>query len=291
MSFDAPGWLACIAVAVLLAWTARRRERRDRSALRAWSGADASVGKDGRSRRRISAGSELVGAALIAAALAQPRCARETAAAPAPACIFVLDASRSMLARDVVPDRFGAARAAILAEMERDPARRFGVVTFAGAAEEVARPTADRAALAALLAELDPRRIASPGSDVAPALGLALDRLESSEQRGEIRVISDGDWDDDEGARAAASRAAAAGVLIGGVTVGGGLAIEVAGADAPTLARPQRLASIATPPKRRALDHDGSGTAGGGAPWWHFALVGAGIVLLGLRHGIEGEER
>jgi Ca-activated chloride channel family protein len=59
--------------------------------------------------------------------------------------ILVVDASRSMLAKDVKPTRLGAAQAAVQTFLDRVPDRlRVGLVVFAGEAQLGAPPTTDR---------------------------------------------------------------------------------------------------------------------------------------------------
>lgn len=226
MSFALPVWAAAAAAVVALAaWRARDR--------RAWC--------------------EALSIALLLLALSGPRLqpAATPHERPLP-CVVVLDASRSMLARDVAPDRFGAACARIAARVRGEAGRRFGLVAFAGSAWTVAPPTADGDALLALLAELDPRRVARPGSAAHGGVATALDRLEA-EGGGELWLLTDGEWDG-EALDPLAQRARAAGITFVAEAVGTAEPTAIDDGDAPsavsetTTAQPERVAALASPP-------------------------------------------
>lgn len=99
----------------------------------------------GRSWRRIVPPVLLALAlALLAVAVARPR-ARTLVPAPGSTVILVMDASRSMDARDVRPSRLGAAQEAVGTFLDRVPKNvRVGLIVFAGEAQVGAPPTTDR---------------------------------------------------------------------------------------------------------------------------------------------------
>ena len=225
MSFAAPawGWLA-LALLLFAVWRARDR--------RAWL--------------------DVVAALLLIVTLARPQ--RNSTTLPReipPPCVAVVDLSRSMLARDVAPNRFAAAVARLTERIGAEPGRRFGVVAFAGDAWRVAPPTADSEALRELLAELDPQRVDRPGSDPAAGIALALELI--ADARGsELFVLSDGEWDGGE-VEPLLERARAAGVRVTASAVGTPTAAPIP-ADAMageqereaelTTARPERVAAL-----------------------------------------------
>ena len=190
MTFGAPLWgfalLAIVAAAIALA----RRDARARATLPGATGRLREGGvRDRATWRRVCEG---FGGTLLIAALALPRCDSAGGAAPKPALLLV-DVSRSMLAEDADGSRFERARRGAGEALAALAGRRVGLVTFAGASEEIAPPTADLAALRALLDEVDPRRTLEPGSEPAPALERALQRLPEG---GDVLLFSDGEWDD-----------------------------------------------------------------------------------------------
>jgi Ca-activated chloride channel family protein len=294
VTIAAPLWLLLLPVALALAAVAERRRRAARAALRAESG-DVDRARAGGSVEGTLA---LAGCAVLCVALARPDwSARDDGRREPPPCIFVLDGSRSMLAQDVAPNRFAAASARLLERARAEPGRRFGLVLFAGDAREVAPPTSDVDALAALLQELDPRRLADPGSDVGRGLERALARL-APPARGEIVVLSDGEWDGGE-SDAAAAHARELGVRVvaecfGGPTPapivlrdesGAPLASEPA---ALTTAAPARVAALASGPD--AVVDSPADDADSRAAHRFRAWALAGLLLLAGAHWRAGRD-
>jgi len=108
--------------------------------------------------------------------------------------LIALDASRSMLAADVRPTRYGAATNALdhfFAETKGD---RIGIVTFAGVGYLNAPLTFDTTALRTILSYINPLTLSDPGSSISAALDRAARFFTSNNlpQRTLI-VISDGE--------------------------------------------------------------------------------------------------
>lgn len=164
-------------------------------------------------RRRIAAGSRharlpparrplkavcfLSGLTLIALAAAGPGLGLETVAAgPARSLhlILALDCSRSMLARDLHPDRLAAAKELALSVLAKLPGVEAGLVGFAGRAWLACPVTADRAGLALVLDALSPGDAPLGGTSTPAALEasrLALAGI--GEGAGAVVVLSDGE--------------------------------------------------------------------------------------------------
>lgn len=147
---------------------------------------------------------------------------------------LVLDVSRSMLARDLEPNRLERQRlfaTRLLRELRGD---RIGLVAFAGRAYTLAPLTTDHSALHLYLDALDPDIISQGGSSLAAAItqGVDLVRDASSASRDRVVVlVSDGEALEDESAVIAAiDRARNHGVTIHAVGVG-----TPAGAPVPEL--------------------------------------------------------
>lgn len=86
----------------------------------------------------------LLAIAALCVGLARPRVDRLVPTERA-TVILVVDASRSMMAKDVKPTRLGAAQSAVRTFLDRVPDRlRVGLVVFAGEAQVGAPPTTDR---------------------------------------------------------------------------------------------------------------------------------------------------
>jgi Ca-activated chloride channel family protein len=126
--------------------------------------------------RRFKTACFLSGLALVALAAAGPGFGPEPAAGPPPAplrLIILLDCSRSMLARDLPPDRLTAAKALLLDVLSRLPEVEAGLVGFAGRAWLACPVTADRAALALYLDAIGPRDAPLGGTNPQTALEAA----------------------------------------------------------------------------------------------------------------------
>ena len=259
MTIESPGWLLLLAgapLAAALAWTGRRRAAGAVAALmgaaRGPRVARAALAK------RVTRGLLLaVAVALLALAAAGLRWGREAAA---PAAVdqevtVLLDLSYSMRAADVTPSRLHAAVAIVEAAASSLAPGRVGLTVFRGGTLDLLPPTADRRALAAVLAQVTealppaptpaqvrspawaapagegppPLPLPPPGSDIAGALEQVLGRLAARPQsRHTVVLVTDGEVTVDNrlgrgvlgaGVRAALT-AAGAGVTVLPVVIG-----------------------------------------------------------------------
>ncbi len=188
-------------------------------------------------------------------ALLQPLAGRAPGQPAQPDVVLCLDLSRSMSARDVRPDRLGAAMADIAAFAAAAPGARAGLVGFAGSAELVAPLTADLHAVARLAASLDPSRPLRGGTDLGPAVDTALAALRRAGAAAPaIVLLTDGE-DFGAGAAAAVERARAAGVAVACVAYGSesGSKIVVPGDDGEVYLRDERGEEVVTAPDRAGL--------------------------------------
>jgi Ca-activated chloride channel family protein len=157
-------------------------------------------------------GLSLLGLALLALALARPQCGSRTEIARQHGLdlAVVLDASRSMLAADVKPDRLGRAKLEIASLLDGLGGDRVAVVAFAGDAFVACPLTSDLAAAKLFLRAVEPDALPRQGTALAQALAAARDVLLASESRGRekvVLVVSDGE--DHEGGVASAAQALA----------------------------------------------------------------------------------
>jgi len=106
--------------------------------------------------------------------------------------VVCLDVSRSMLARDVTPDRLGRAKREIAALAEHAAGDRIGLVLFAGEARLRVPRTRDGASLAEMAARAGPWDVGRGGTDLASAVTVALGALKGREGQGAIVILSDG---------------------------------------------------------------------------------------------------
>lgn len=201
MSFAAPLFLLGTALALLvgglLLWgsvAATRSIARfgDPERVRALVTVDAA-------KRRAWKGVLLVLAvALTFVAAARPQYGKGTRLIPATNidAVIVLDYSKSMYARDVLPSRIFRAKVEVARLVRELEGARFAAVAFAG--EPMGFPlTADGAAIAQFLRQLDPNDMPVGGTAIARALQQARDLLlrdpKSAEHKRIILLITDGE--------------------------------------------------------------------------------------------------
>lgn len=155
--------------------------------------------------------------------------------------LFVVDVSRSMRARDVLPDRLERAKAEIAAFLPRLADHRVGVVAFAGTAFVQCPLTTDAEAVRLFLRGLMPESVPQGGTALAAGLGVALNalRAEAESQPGANRagrvvvVITDGE-DHDGGIDEAAVALKEEGVTVVLVGVGSTLGEPIPVVDGKT---------------------------------------------------------
>jgi Ca-activated chloride channel family protein len=116
--------------------------------------------------------------------------------------VVCLDVSRSMLARDVEPDRLGRAKALVRAMAREAKGDRLGLVAFAGEARVMAPLTEDMASFEEILDLADGTSVGRGGTDLGAALEAALGVLQG--RPGTVLLFTDGE--DLEGKGLAAAR-------------------------------------------------------------------------------------
>lgn len=163
--------------------------------------------------------------ALAFTALARPQYGRGTRLVPATNLdvVIVLDYSKSMYARDIVPSRIARAKAEVARLVRELAGARFGAVAFAG--EPIGFPmTSDGAAIAQFFRQLEPNDMPIGGTAIARALEKARELLasdpKSKNHNRVILLVTDGE--DLEGDPVAVAQAAAnEGTSIHVVQIGG----------------------------------------------------------------------
>ncbi|MBV9949934.1 MAG: VWA domain-containing protein [Myxococcales bacterium] len=142
--------------------------------------------------RRAVKGVLLVAAmALVFVALARPEFGSGTRIVPATNLdvVVVLDYSKSMYARDVVPSRIARAKAEVARLIQGLPGARFGAVAFAG--EPMSFPlTSDGAAISQFFRQLEPNDMPVGGTATARALERARELFaRDPKAKDHVRVI------------------------------------------------------------------------------------------------------
>ena len=175
-----PVWLHALWLApltLLLAWHAARARRRALERL-----GDSPLVQQitsGPRRRRLRACCLAAAVALIALALARPQHGTETRDVEHRGrdLVFVLDVSRSMLARDLAPSRLGRAKLWINDLVDDLGGDRVGLVAFAGAPAIKCPLTQDRAFFRLALDRLDTQSAPRGGTMIGDAIRKVLDDI------------------------------------------------------------------------------------------------------------------
>jgi Ca-activated chloride channel family protein len=210
----APWWWPALAVLPLLAFVVQRGEsaralRRERQFGRRH---EALLGAPVHGALRMACA--WLATALVLVALLRPVWGEAPGEPAGPDVVVCLDVSRSMLARDVPPNRLGAAQRELEALAGAPGGGRLGLVAFAGEARLVAPLSADFASVAAIGATLDPSFARVGGSDLGAAIDVAAAALQrAGSAMGSIVVLTDGE-DFAQRGRDAAQRARTAGLVV-----------------------------------------------------------------------------
>lgn len=226
MSFGQPAWLLAGAILVgLLVALLRRSDARRATDLARFVAARLvpELTTSLSPQRRLTKRALLLGSiGLLCAALARPLAGVEWEESRRRGIdvLIAVDVSKSMLARDVVPDRLARAKLAIADLAEGLEGDRLGLIAFAGSAFLQCPLTLDRTAFLESLGALAPGIVETPGSDFASALTVAEEALRTEGRNVKLLVLfSDGE---DLGGAAieAAQRIAKAGVKVYTVGIG-----------------------------------------------------------------------
>ena len=140
----------------------------------------------------------LVGLLLFAVALTQPQCGTRVQRIKRRGVdvVVALDASKSMLARDVKPSRLERAKLELSTLLDTLKGDRVGIVVFAGDAFTQCPLTSDYAAAKLFLKAVDPDQMQQGGTNVGGALLLARDVLSGVDRGAKQQVVvllSDGE--------------------------------------------------------------------------------------------------
>ena len=199
MRFADPSYLvvAALAATVLILLfsalgRARRRALAQVGSLRLLPGLTASLS---RRRRLLKQASIVAGAVLMCVALARPQLGFrwEQAHRRGVDILFAIDTSKSMLTRDVKPNRLERAKLAVRSLIRKFPRDRVGLVAFAGSAFVETPLTLDHAIFDESVAGLDTHVIPLGGTNIAASIEKADGALASNGHRKVVVLISDGE--------------------------------------------------------------------------------------------------
>lgn len=162
------------------------------------------IGEDLSAVPRLRLAAILAAAALLGFSMTDPRWgeATEQREGRGGRLVLVLDASSSMLAEDIAPNRLERQRDAAHELVRRMPDAAIAVVMFAGRAYALVPPTTDRGALDLYLQSLHPSMVTQTGSSLTAAIRQGLGLLAAGQEEstaGVLVLVSDGDTVDDPG--------------------------------------------------------------------------------------------
>lgn len=108
---------------------------------------------------------------------------------------LAMDLSRSMLVKDISPDRLTVAKTAALEILEAFPYEKIGLISFAGSAWLEAPLTTDHIALRESILSMDENTIPHGGTSAAPLFEKAASNVpEDTKQEALIILLSDGEF-------------------------------------------------------------------------------------------------
>lgn len=287
LRLGAPAWMHALWVAPALAlvlWLGSARSRRlmrrfASPTMLATLAAGLSPG-----RRRVKHALVVAGAALAALALARPQLGytERVAQRRGRDVVFIVDVSRSMLARDLAPNRLERVKLWMKDLVDAAEGDRIGLVAFAGAPVVRSPLTQDRAFLLMAIDELTPDAAPRGGTNIGDAIRKSLDdvfaiepeRADEHAPYRDIILITDGD--DQESFPVDAARAAGdLGVRIIALGVGS----TGAGAPVPD-AEGEGFAEFEGQTVRSALDPDTLASIAAASDAGVFLNVGTGLIEL-----------
>jgi Ca-activated chloride channel family protein len=149
-------------------------------------------------RPAVQGGFYGLGLALFGLALAQPQCGSKSELTKRQGIdvVVALDASKSMLARDVQPSRLERAKLELTTLLDELKGDRVGLVVFAGDAFIQSPLTSDYSAVKLFLRAVDPEQMPQGGTNVGAALRLSKEVLENADRGAKERAVvllSDGE--------------------------------------------------------------------------------------------------
>lgn len=155
---------------------------------------------DGTATKRplVRASLHLGAAVAFAISLAQPQCMSHTELSKRKGLdiVVALDASKSMLARDVKPSRLDRAKLELGTLLDELKGDRIAIVAFAGDAFVQCPLTSDYSAAKLFLKAIDPRHMPQGGTNIGAALAAARGIFEATERGAKEKIvvlISDGE--------------------------------------------------------------------------------------------------
>ena len=192
-------------------------------------------------RRRAQRLAGIAAAVLLVVALAGPQVGSHTELLPQKGLdiLFAIDVSRSMRARDVLPDRLERAKAEIGASLDHLGENRIGIVAFAGTAFVQCPLTTDKDAVRLFMGSLSPDAVPQGGTALAEGLSTARALFEAEDvadaharTAGRVLVVVTDGEDHQGGVDDAAADLKQAGITVVLIGVGSSMGEPIPAVDA-----------------------------------------------------------
>ena len=292
-----PAWLhagwAILAMGTLACWGVQSARARLRRSIDAAMWNDALCGSGPAWwRRYTSVVLAIVAMLALAASLARPQSDPRPRTVPdfGRDVVLLVDVSRSMLARDMVPDRLGRARLWAQDLVDALPGTRVGIVAFAGDSVVLSPLTRDHAFTRAAIDQLAPDAVNRGGTLLGDAIRsttrdvFAIDTQTVSPLRPagrnaigtrDLIIITDGD-DQESFPVEAAATAGRAGIRI--ITLGVGSIGE--GALVPAGTNTDELVTFENQPVRSSLNPQALAAIASATPGGRYLQIGVGDIDL-----------
>lgn len=179
--------------------------------------------------RRLKAVFVVAGVGFLALALARPQYGSklEMVQRMGVDVIIAIDASASMLAEDVPPNRLEFAKHEMSGLIRRLRGDRVGIIAFAGDAFVQCPLTLDYGAAEMFIDEIEVGTVPRPGTDLGRAIEVAAGAFGAGSRKSKVLVLLTDGEDLEAGAVEAAERAARAGVRIHTVGIGSGEGVPI----------------------------------------------------------------
>ena len=225
MSFAQPAWFALLLLVPLFtagAVLVARLRRKQWSAFAAPRLRPRLLRRGSPLPRWLAFSFLMLAVVLLSFGMARPQTTRGTQAETSRGrnVLLALDLSRSMLVKDLKPDRLTQAKILCFELMEALPSDRIGLIGFAGEPYLFAPLTVDHAAVHETIDQLDMDFIPVGGSDLEGTLELAIKTLkETGQKENALIILSDGEETTGRMSRLAAE-AKKAGVYVFAIAVG-----------------------------------------------------------------------
>jgi Ca-activated chloride channel family protein len=134
--------------------------------------------------------------------------------------MIALDVSKSMLAKDIQPDRLTRSKQLVMSMLDKMKNDKVGLVIFAGHSYLQVPLTIDYSAMKMMLQTVSPDMVPTQGTVISEAIDLANQSFSQKERKYKsLVIISDGE-DHDENAIEKAKEASEAGIIVHTVGIG-----------------------------------------------------------------------